>query len=104
MSVRVCHAHNCQVMRVATKEKLSDELKWVKFSSIAWTHDHKGFFYQVRIHSNLIGSLWSCDIHHSLQRFPEPETKSAGTETNQVLHHKVSQFGELHLRAREDVV
>ena len=38
----------CQVKEVATKEDLSDELKFVKFSSIAWTHDHKGFFYQVR--------------------------------------------------------
>ena len=37
----------CQVKEVATKEDLSDELKFVKFSSISWTHDHKGFFYQV---------------------------------------------------------
>lgn len=36
-----------QVLKAASKENLSDELKWVKFSSIAWTHDHKGFFYQV---------------------------------------------------------
>jgi len=33
------------VKDVATKKDLSDELKWVKFSSIAWTHDGKGFFY-----------------------------------------------------------
>ena len=37
-----------QVMRVCDKELLSDKLKWVKFSSIAWTHDNKGFFYQVK--------------------------------------------------------
>lgn len=37
-----------QVMKVSTKENLKDKLKWVKFSSIAWTHDNKGFFYQVR--------------------------------------------------------
>ena len=36
-----------QVKRVDTKELLSDELKWVKFCSIAWTHDNNGFFYQV---------------------------------------------------------
>jgi len=28
--------------------RLPDELRFVKFSSIAWTHDGKGFFYQVR--------------------------------------------------------
>lgn len=39
-----------QVKDVASKEPLKDELKWVKFSSIAWTHDNKGFFYQVRHH------------------------------------------------------
>ncbi|MEP7064397.1 MAG: prolyl oligopeptidase family serine peptidase [Gemmatimonadota bacterium] len=35
-------------MRVRDVEKnadLSDTLKWVKFSNIAWTKDHKGFFY-----------------------------------------------------------
>jgi prolyl oligopeptidase len=57
-----------KVKRVADKSDTSDILKWVKFSSIAWTHDHKGFFYQ---------------------RFPEPSTNSAGTETSQVLNQKM---------------
>jgi prolyl oligopeptidase len=57
-----------QVLRVCDKTLLEDMLKWVKFSSIAWTHDNKGFFYQ---------------------RYPEPDTKSAGTETNQVLNQKM---------------
>ncbi|XP_064382801.1 prolyl endopeptidase-like [Halichondria panicea] len=57
-----------KVMQVSTKENQGDELKWVKFSSIAWTHDNKGFFYQ---------------------RYPEVVTESEGTETTQVLDHKV---------------
>jgi prolyl oligopeptidase len=37
-----------EVIRVRDVEKgadLPDTLKWVKFSNIAWTKDHKGFFY-----------------------------------------------------------
>lgn len=41
--------------------KLADELKHVKFSSLAWTHDHKGFFYH---------------------RYPAPEAKDLGTEVD----------------------
>ena len=37
-----------QVMKVSSGEKLPTVLKKVKFSSIAWTHDNKGFFYQVK--------------------------------------------------------
>ncbi|WP_297920358.1 prolyl oligopeptidase family serine peptidase [Metallibacterium sp.] len=33
------------VMDVATGKTLSDDVQWVKFSGIAWTHDGKGFFY-----------------------------------------------------------
>ena len=34
-----------RVREVKTARDLSDTLKWVKFSSIAWTRDNKGFFY-----------------------------------------------------------
>jgi prolyl oligopeptidase len=33
------------VLDVVTGEQLSDHLKWIKFSSVAWTHDGAGFFY-----------------------------------------------------------
>lgn len=33
------------VLDVQTGEQLSDHLQWIKFSSVAWTHDGAGFFY-----------------------------------------------------------
>ena len=52
---------------------LSDTLKWVKFSNIAWTKDHKGFFYS---------------------RFEEPKSENAllAKNTGQKLYyHRVGQ-------------
>jgi len=34
-----------RVRDVSTKQDRSDHLKWIKFSSAAWTHDGAGFFY-----------------------------------------------------------
>jgi prolyl oligopeptidase len=34
-----------RVRDVATAKDLSDTIRWVKFSSVAWTSDHLGFFY-----------------------------------------------------------
>lgn len=34
-----------RVRDVGTGEDLPDLLKWIKFSGVAWTHDHLGFFY-----------------------------------------------------------
>lgn len=34
-----------KVRDIATGKDLDDHVKWVKFSSTAWTHDGKGFFY-----------------------------------------------------------
>lgn len=54
---------------------LEDKLEFVKFSSLAWTHDHKGFFYN---------------------KFPEPKKGDLGTETDinlnqQLCYHVVGQ-------------
>lgn len=49
-------------------EDLPDTLKHVKFSSMAWTHDHKGLFYN---------------------QFPEQEGKKDGTETTANLNQKL---------------
>uniref|UniRef100_A0A0E0FF36 prolyl oligopeptidase n=2 Tax=Oryza nivara TaxID=4536 RepID=A0A0E0FF36_ORYNI len=58
------------VMNIADKQTLSDKLSWVKFSSISWTHDGKGFFYG---------------------RYPAPREVEldAGTETNINLNHEI---------------
>jgi prolyl oligopeptidase len=50
-----------KVLDVATGKNLSDELKWIKFSSASWTHDGKGFFYS---------------------RFPEPDKAAAFQSLN----------------------
>lgn len=34
-------------MKVEEKQDLPDTLEKVKFSSLAWTHDNKGIFYNV---------------------------------------------------------
>ena len=31
------------VMEIDSGKKLDDELKWVKFTNVAWTNDNKGF-------------------------------------------------------------
>ena len=37
--------HTIHVLDVATGKPLADEVRWVKFSGISWTHDGKGFLY-----------------------------------------------------------
>lgn len=59
------------VMRIEDRQVLPYTLSWVKFSSIAWTHDSKGFFYS---------------------RYPAPkqeEASEAGMETNAYLNHEL---------------
>ncbi|KAJ7957932.1 prolyl endopeptidase-like [Quillaja saponaria] len=60
-----------KVMRIEDKKVQPDTLSWVKFSTISWTHDSKGFFYS---------------------RYPAPKEGQdidAGTETNANLYHEV---------------
>ncbi|XP_012570848.1 uncharacterized protein [Cicer arietinum] len=58
-----------KVMSVQDKLLHPHTLSWVKFSSITWTHDTKGFFYS---------------------RYPPPTTKrDAGTETDSNLYHEL---------------
>ncbi|GAB2289271.1 hypothetical protein Dimus_023576 [Dionaea muscipula] len=58
------------VMRINDRGLQPDTLSWVKFSTIAWTHDSNGFFYS---------------------RYPAPiqEGLAAGTETNVNLNHEL---------------
>jgi prolyl oligopeptidase len=60
-----------RVFDVATGKTLSDELKWVKFSSTSWSKDGKGFYYS---------------------RFPEPEKDAAFQNLNvdmKLYYHEV---------------
>ena len=50
-----------RVLDVSTGKQLSDELRWIKFSSVSWTHDGRGFFYS---------------------RFPEPKPGEAFQSLN----------------------
>ncbi|GLJ04717.1 hypothetical protein SUGI_0001880, partial [Cryptomeria japonica] len=61
---------NIKVIRIADKKTEPDSLSWVKFSSITWSHDSKGFFYS---------------------RYPAPKEGEldAGTETNINLNHQL---------------
>ena len=34
-----------RIMEIESRKLLDDELKWIKFSTLAWTPDSKGFFY-----------------------------------------------------------
>lgn len=64
--------------------RLPDEVRFVKFSSVTWTHDSKGFFYQVRVSCS---SHEKRNLHNVFQRYPERKAHGsaaddvAGTET-----------------------
>jgi prolyl oligopeptidase len=75
-----------KLIDVDSLKKLDDELRWVKFSGMSWTHDDKGFFYS---------------------RFPEPKTgeKFQALALNQKLYyHKLGtpQADDVVVYAPED--
>ena len=81
-----------ELLRVADGVRSEEDvLRWVKFSSIAWTHDGQGFFYS---------------------RYPTPSSFSAneddvdhkkGSETDKLEHHSVY-YHRLHTPQSADVL
>ena len=69
------------VRDVDTGRDLSDDLKWVKFSNIAWTHDNRGFFYS---------------------RYDEPTSGNAMTNANK--NHKLYYHRLGQAQSRDELV
>lgn len=74
-----------QVRTVADNVVLEDKLEWVKFSSIAWTHDGKGFFYSRYPTPKEFANDASAEAAES---DPSESTKR-GTETSAVRNHQL---------------
>ncbi|HEY7194325.1 MAG TPA: prolyl oligopeptidase family serine peptidase [Gemmatimonadales bacterium] len=53
-----------RVRDVATKQDRTDHLKWIKFSTAAWTHDGAGFFYS-RYPEPAAGADPLLDVNHN---------------------------------------
>lgn len=64
--------------------RLPEEIRFAKFSSISWTHDNKGFFYQAR---DAIQRRNALVLIFNFQRYPSrvshgnASSDGAGTET-----------------------
>jgi prolyl oligopeptidase len=55
-----------KVRDVRTGKDQEDQLKWVKFSGISWTHDNKGFFYSRYDEPESEEELTSLNYYHKL--------------------------------------
>ncbi len=55
-----------RVRNVQTGQDLKDQLKWIKFSTPAWTHDHKGFFYSRYDEPKKDATLEGVNYYHKL--------------------------------------
>ncbi|WCJ61204.1 prolyl oligopeptidase family serine peptidase [Fontisphaera persica] len=76
-----------KVRNVQTGEDLPDELKWIKFSGAAWTHDHQGFFYS-RYDEPKPGAQYQ-----AVNRFPKVYYHRLGTPQTEdrLIYHRPDQ-------------
>jgi prolyl oligopeptidase len=65
------------VLDVDSGRKLSDHLKWIKFSRVAWTHDNKGFYYSRYDEPPADKEYTGTNYYHKLyyHRLGEPQEK-----------------------------
>ncbi len=65
------------VRDVDTGRDLPDVVKWVKFSSIAWTHDNRGFFYSRYDEATSGNKMTNANKNHKLyyHRIGQPQSR-----------------------------
>ncbi len=65
------------VRDVTTGRDLSDVVKWVKFSNIAWTHDNRGFFYSRYDEPTSGNKMTNANKNHKLyyHRVGQPQSR-----------------------------
>ncbi|MCR6656659.1 MAG: prolyl oligopeptidase family serine peptidase [Opitutus sp.] len=72
-----------RVRGIADAQDTDDVVKWVKFSSLSWTKDSKGFFYS---------------------RFPEPKVEAGTGKTFSALEHQKLYYHRLGTPQSEDLL
>ena len=69
-------------------DRLPDELQFVKYSSMTWTHDSKGFFYQVSPNFRSIVKFRCSELF--LKRYPAKESRHSHGESHAMLcYHRI---------------